>query len=1070
MSQSQRQSELFAGNDWLAVYRAFTEVNLNAFDFSSIRQAMVDYIRRNYAEDFNDWIESSEFVALIDLLAYLGQSLAFRTDINARENFLDTARRRESVLRLARSLSYNPKRNYPARGLAKITEIRTTHDVYDSTGKNLNNIAIKWDDANNADWFEQWVLVLNASLIETNPFGVPLKTESLDGIETQLYRVDNVQNTPGNYPFTTNVNNQSYSFDVVNADFNTSFGFVEQTPNPISSYHMIYRSDGNGNSSPNTGFFVYFKQGTLQKSDYKISEPQENRMIYLDTNNVNETDVWVQSVDDLGSILSGGEWTRVGHVPSDDMVKVFLTTENITYNSVDVDVQNIYQVITQEEDRIALRFGDGRFGMSPVGNLRVWYRVSSNENLNVRPEDIQGVNINIPFYAKNNTQKRLSLTFSLQEAVNNGVSTETSTEIRRRASRVYSTQGRMVSGADYNELPVQTNLAVKLKAVNRVYSGQSRYIDLNDPTGSYQNTHVFADDGAFYLLSANESSEVNHTVANTDEMMNNFIQDAVSSIALKDFYHNYLYENLADADVVGITSYFSTEYLAKNEIRRQVRESLELNRTFAIGFNNTTAADGWYVLASSEINPDLSAGYAFDSTVAPGPNSWLVHVEYTSNFWRITTRGLSYVFESKQDCKFFFASEYRSIDPQTGKAGNDTVSLLRKPNNFSGIRLFNSVADKNSNIPLKCLKRDLMFKLEGMFVYPDGFNEPSRVKVRFNDMNGDGVADVPYSYKLIKNIDPERNTIVHQDTYSTDGYPVQKLVKRLELDEEDDNKIATTLLPGEFGYVELSDHTVKIYRGNSVNIVPTEADVCRNPSTGAAAILGRSLTSQQVLYPTGQSGSANFTVREGVNDLIFQWRHFAPSSHRIDPAISNIIDIFVLTREYNDAMISWRNAGADPLSQPKSPSELNLRTTFNPLEEFKMFSDEIIWRPVKFKLLFGQSAEAALQAKFKIVKLSGTSMSDGEIKSQVIAAMRNFFEVNNWDFGETFFFSELGAYIHRQLSTAISSVEIVPVQNDSYFGNLREIRCAPDELFFVTAQVNDIDIITANTPTNLRIR
>jgi hypothetical protein len=97
-------------------------------------------------------------------------------------------------------------------------------------------------------------------------------------------------------------------------------------------------------------------------------------------------------------------------------------------------------------------------------------------------------------------------------------------------------------------------------------------------------------------------------------------------------------------------------------------------------------------------------------------------------------------------------------------------------------------------------------------------------------------------------------------------------------------------------------------------------------------------------------------------------------------------------------------------------------------------------------------------------------MSDGEIKSQAISAMRDFFEVSNWDFGETFYFSELGAYIHRRLSTAISSVEIVPVLDNSYFGSLREIRSDPDELFFSTAQVGDIDIISANTPTNLRIK
>ena len=1054
MSQSQRQSELFAGNNWLAAYRAFTEVNLNASDFSTIRQAMVEYIRRNYPEDFNDWIESSEFVALIDLLAYMGQSLAFRTDINARENFLDVARRRESILRLARSLSYNAKRNYPARGLAKLTEIRTTYDIYDSAGRNLNSVAIRWDDPNNADWFEQWVLVMNASLIETNPFGVPLKTENLDGVETQLYRMDNISNTAGNYPFNTTVNNQSLSFDVCNADFNTTYGFVEQTPNPNTSFHIVYRSDGNGNSSPNTGFFVYFKQGTLQKEDFGISEPTENRVINLDTANINETDVWVQSVDDLGSIISNGEWTRVGHVPSDDMVKVLLTTENVTYNSVDSDIQSIYQVVTQEDDKIALRFGDGRFGKSPVGNLRVWYRVSSNQNVTIRPEDMQGVAINVPFYARNNTQKRLTMTFSLQEAINNAINAESSNEIRRRASRVYGTQGRMVSGSDYNELPVQTNLAVKLKAVNRVYSGQSRYIDLNDPTGNYQNTQVFADDGAFYLDEDVERLPVAHTVAGTEEMMNNYLAVAAQSVALRDFFSNFLYRQLADTRI-DITNLFTSEYTNKSEVRRQVQDNLDLNRTFALGFDNRSG-QGWFVLNSSEINPDLKSQYAVDATTGKGPNSWLIHCEYTSDSWIVRTRGLYYVFESEKDCKFFFVNEFKAIDPQTGRAGTDTVTVLKAPNNFKGVRLY------QADVPIN-LSTDLILKLESPYLYADGFQEPGKVKVRFNDRNGDGKPDVPYTYKVLKNINPDQNAIVHLKTFDTSGYPVERLVARLELDTFN-GKFVTQLAPGDYGFyeraIEGGVRVVDIYKGQPDRLSPLV------DSTDRVGV-GLPVTYFAQEHTVDKN---EFIIREGVNNLVYQWKHFAPSSHRIDPAISNIIDIFVLTREYNEAMVSWRNAGADPTTMPKPPSELALRMTFNDLEEYKMFSDEIIWRPVKFKLLFGPSASPAHQAKFKIVKLAGTAMSDGEIKSRVIEAIRDFFEVSNWEFGETFFFSELGAYIHRQLATAISSVEIVPVLDNSYFGNLREIRCSPDELFFATAQVSDIDIIAANTPTNLRIR
>ena len=94
---------------------------------------MINYLRQNYPEDFNDYIESTEYLALIDLIAFLGQNLSFRIDLNARENFLETAERRESILRLARLLSYNVTRNQAANGLLKIDTIKTTESVIDST-------------------------------------------------------------------------------------------------------------------------------------------------------------------------------------------------------------------------------------------------------------------------------------------------------------------------------------------------------------------------------------------------------------------------------------------------------------------------------------------------------------------------------------------------------------------------------------------------------------------------------------------------------------------------------------------------------------------------------------------------------------------------------------------------------------------------------------------------------------------------------------------------------------------------------------------------------------------------
>ena len=113
---------------------------------------MISYIRQNYPEDFNDYIESSEYLALIDLIAFLGQNLAFRTDLNARENFIEVDERRESILRLARLISYNPKRNQAANGLLKIESLSTTEDVVDSNGNNLSSQSIIWNDGTNPNW------------------------------------------------------------------------------------------------------------------------------------------------------------------------------------------------------------------------------------------------------------------------------------------------------------------------------------------------------------------------------------------------------------------------------------------------------------------------------------------------------------------------------------------------------------------------------------------------------------------------------------------------------------------------------------------------------------------------------------------------------------------------------------------------------------------------------------------------------------------------------------------------------------------------------------------------------
>jgi uncharacterized protein YjbI with pentapeptide repeats len=189
MATTDRQNRLLVAEDWRKIYTAFQQADFKSYDFETLRRTMIAYLRENYPDDFNDFVESSEYVALIDLIAYVAQSLSFRVDLNARENFLETAERRNSVLRLARLINYNAKRNISAMGLLKIDTVSTTQEIRDFTGANLANVTIVWNDATNANYREQFLTILNAANVSGQKFGKPKETSKAGGIDTSLYTI-----------------------------------------------------------------------------------------------------------------------------------------------------------------------------------------------------------------------------------------------------------------------------------------------------------------------------------------------------------------------------------------------------------------------------------------------------------------------------------------------------------------------------------------------------------------------------------------------------------------------------------------------------------------------------------------------------------------------------------------------------------------------------------------------------------------------------------------------------------------------------------------------------------------
>ena len=70
-----------------------------------------------------------------------------------------------------------------------------------------------------------------------------------------------------------------------------------------------YKNDNSGFGSPNTGFFIGFKQGTLNFQDFQIDNGLPNMAIDINADNVANGEVWVQTIDEVGQIQKS--WTRV---------------------------------------------------------------------------------------------------------------------------------------------------------------------------------------------------------------------------------------------------------------------------------------------------------------------------------------------------------------------------------------------------------------------------------------------------------------------------------------------------------------------------------------------------------------------------------------------------------------------------------------------------------------------------------------------------------------------------------------------------------------------------------------
>jgi hypothetical protein len=1136
MAKTTRQTAIFGVEDWKRIYQTYREADFQSYDFETLRKSFVDYIRLYYPETFNDYIESSEFIALLDVMAFLGQSLAFRTDLNTRENYLDTAERRDSVVRLANLVGYTPKRNTEASGYLKVFSIQTTENVVDYNGINLANITVNWADPTNFDWQEQFTAILNAAFVNTQRYGRPGNRTTINGIRTDEYTINLLPGFLPVIPYSAVVDGVNMPFEAVSATASGRDYVYEPSPRPNGQFNMLFRNDQLGFASDNTGFFFLFKQGVLQNQDFNLPERIANRAVNINIEGVNNTDRWLYQLDNVGTISR--EWEFVESVYT-------AAAEQLT------TLRPIYSVTSRANDQITMNFGDGVFSEIPVGTFRAYVRASNGLQYIINPEEMQNVILSISYVSRSGQLETLTMTCGITEPVSNALARETLDEIKQRAPARYYTQNRMVNGEDYNNFPFTAyNSIIKSKALNRASIGTSRYLDLVDNTGKYSSTNTFSSDGALYeynalptfLFSWLTTNEISDVITNRVEVTltgevakqfyyANYPRPALSTLAVSwnqsttlanettGYFKNsagqpvslgqYASNNMKYVQVgtlvrfvpptgyyfdsnnrlvlgvptradeklviwasptaiyvdgtnqglgnfsnglgpVVLNNYVPTGALCNQviplfvtdlgtDVRNAALAQIELYRNFGLGYNNLT--NEWYLITATNLAIDApwSQAYAGDSSGANLDASWFVQFVTDGESYTVTTRALNYYFGSVLQTRFFFYGDEQIYDSRTGTTIRDFVKVLKT----------NSKPD--SNLPLES---DVTMRIIGQPVQPDGYVDDYQVLVSWQDNDADGVPDDPDFFNTIvaPTVNPTTKRVFFQQVVDFDNLQRYLLVEPNIVNDQ---------------YATLDDiELVKAqYIVGQVFYAYGVYDSITNSYTTDPAFYILQLTTTGT---TELLSTSDYITRVGRQDLYFQYRHNSSLTNRIDPGSTNIIDVYVVTQAYYTAYRNYILDSTGTLPEPEPPSIDTLTNEYAGLQDYKMISDNMIINSVTFKPLFGAKAAEQLRATIKVIRSSGSTASVSEIKSLVVANIDAYFAIENWNFGDTFYFSELSGYLHQNIGDVVSSVVLVPISPQKSFGDLYEIRSAPNEIFVNAATVADIQVIEALTSTNLK--
>jgi hypothetical protein len=404
------------------------EINYLSKDFDGYKQDLIVFLKKYFPNEWQDFNEASGGMALLEMIAYLGDSLAFLLDRQVNEGFIDRAIESKNIFTLAQNVGYSPNLSTPA-----VTNLSISATFQDATSgsvlfsiKKGSRVTTSFEPSVSFEILEDVDFSSSAHRVHTKGEGATQATYSVTGVSAAAGV------------------SKLFSYSVATTP--TSFLRVELPDTNITEIFSASSSDG----------YEWYKVDNLAQETIFAGETNTTsssgdvpfilKLKRVPRRFVEEKTANGKTAITFGSGISSAEDNEIIPNPEDFVLPISMRGSVSGFSPMAIDSSNFLKTKT--------------LGMAPAANttLDVNYRVGGGLATNVgsstltrfTTNDIEFKNPEIETTAPTVTEAlKRTISVTNPEQASGGAERESLVSIKQNALSFFNAQNRAVTLTDY---------------------------------------------------------------------------------------------------------------------------------------------------------------------------------------------------------------------------------------------------------------------------------------------------------------------------------------------------------------------------------------------------------------------------------------------------------------------------------------------------------------------------------------------------------------------------------------------------------------------------------------------